>query len=236
MMNYLQKKLSRLNRENNELLETITRICMHLNFPTPQNWLLQEVQIHENLISQEIIQIHHNLYVDYSENHSENLDDQRKIAELTALLQEKQTELSNKQNNIEDYIENAKNYEDQLQRNEEEKVKLLQQFQEGNNTSSIHESKEVLEAQIHILIEENNGLRNNREQIKQQLEDAYSQLNQSHEKHKMLKEQLDSFQSELSGEQNPKESQLIQLRKKIKKLDNEIEKWKNYNKELEEVL
>ncbi|OHT07477.1 hypothetical protein TRFO_24301 [Tritrichomonas foetus] len=219
------RAIQRYQRENEEQLETIRKICAALNQPQLAEMIANRQ--YEFTASHRIRFLNATPGVDNSRN-EELL---RKIAELEEELERKKNNYNTLEKQIADYLHNAKEFEDLLEKNEREKAELLKLFQQTSN-SNINASLtlEELEDKVSVMKQERDKLKAEAQDAKVKCEKLKEQLQTSHNYAKELQQQLFVVKARLSTD-----SPMIKYRNNeetIENLEKQLERAKQKIKSL----
>ena len=227
-----EKALFRYQRENMEQLDTIQRICQVLEIPNLYEIISQQKYA---LTSSQQIKIK----TDKNNDHEDNL---RKIKELEEELERKQTSYKQLEQQIQDYISNAKQFEELLEKNEKEKAELLMKFQQSSN-SNVNGSMTIedLEDKVIVMKDERDRLKREANSAIERCEKLKEQLQASHNQAKTLQQQLIETRSKLNtdsplAQYKSNEITIENLQRQIERAKQKIQSLKDDNAMLIKAL
>lgn len=178
--------IQRLQRENEEQIETIRNLWDALDLPdNPQ------------ITNPDITKI------------SSSPDVNREIGRLEQLLDKKKQEHANLEEQIRIYLENAEQYEEQLMRNQQEKAKLLNSFQRVVNNDQSNSELSISELESHV-----SELKSTRDKMKTESKKSKIKLNQVKKQIKKSKELFDQLESTIRQDQGDDDIEHILAEKK----------------------
>lgn len=240
-MNSLEKRtIQRYERENKEQLETIKNITLALNQPDLFKLLTYN---QKDLSDSQKIQ-----FFDESANRRNELQNEQNkkiILELEAKLEQKRILFKTREKQISDYIEQAKKYEDLLEKNEREKAELLNQFQNGSSEMNLSGNRsltlEDLEDKIAAKKQEYEKLKMENSQTKEKCTKLKDQLENSYNYSKALKQQLDETNNQFTIESpmvkfRNNEDTIENLQKQIERAKKKIKSLTDDNNMLKRLL
>ena len=209
---------SRLERENSEQLQTISKICTELgctelvaslNSKTNPDLLLDRIN---------------GLIKALSDGSGDNCNFDRQIWELELQLAEKKANYTALQGKIAEYVANAEEYDVELARNEREKAEILAGFQKHANDSNSTFTLSQLEEELHAKEEEKGHLLKEHREVKEMCLAMREQLRSSKDATKQLHQQLVSVRKQIRADGSNQLNQIHANEARIAELQNELRK------------
>lgn len=240
MMSLEKRAIQRYERENKEQLDTIEKIVTVLN--QPELFKLLTFRMNNFTDSQRNQYFNESLNKRNELQHEENM---KRILELEAELEQKKINYQTREKQVSEYLENQKKFEELLEKNEREKVELLNQLQNSSSSMNLNMNRsltlEDLEDKVAAKKHEYEKLKLENSQTKEKCEKLKDQLQNSYNYSKVLKQQLTETRNLYTTESpmvkfRNNEETIESLKKQIERAKKKIKSLTDDNETLKKLL